>query len=209
MKKVLCMVLCLLIIVVTCGGLVGCEKEQKPLRVLIDIPADYAYMRYDDAAFTQSTLKNFLSNLNMFVKGFPEDVEFEILPEDESARKSALTRLRTEIMAGEGPDLFIATSLGDAESLFLMPEKSMELGLFYPLDGFIEKAQYMEWDKLNQTVMAAGYSEEWGQVLLPLTYTFPVTFFLKHDLESAPAGSTWQDVLEDDTGILQVASAYR
>ena len=137
----------------------------------------------------------------------PKDytIEFlrnELTGEDAQAEREArITQLRTEIMAGEGPDIFLM--LGGS-GLFLTPEKNMALGQFYPLDDFIEEAKYMDWDALTPEVMTGGRSEQYGQVILPMSYSLPVACFKKDDLPEPPAGNSWQDVLADESGFLQV-----
>ncbi len=112
-----------------------------------------------------------------------EKVVFELLPQyDVPKRQTALMRLRTEIMAGEGPDVFIVQTATDFMNepniengaIFNYPEKSMEVGLFLPLDGYMENhTQYTDWDAQTQVVLNAGRSAE-GQVLIPMTYDVPI-----------------------------------
>ncbi len=187
----------------------GCSGKQKPLRILVDIEG--AYTTYPDLN-QNASCGDFLAD-NVKLLGGPEDIEIEVIPAEGAERDVALTRVRTEVMAGGGPDVFIVSSAtapnpekmqAELKSLFLMPEKTKELGLFYPLDEYIENAQYMEWDKLTPAVMAAGRSEKYGQVLLPLVYDFNTAFFLKDDISYTPtAAGNWEDVLNDETGILK------
>ncbi|MGN0440070.1 MAG: hypothetical protein ACI4HH_04770, partial [Hominenteromicrobium mulieris] len=147
--------------------------------------------------------------------GGPENVSFEYLPREGTERETALDRVRTEIMSGGGPDMFIIACNGgidymaaDVEALFRVPEKSMEAGLFLPLDDYIQNAQFMEWNKLNETVMAAGRTEQ-GQMLLPMTYTFPLTMFRESDVTlTTTAETTWQDMLNDKTNVLTAAANW-
>lgn len=118
-------------------------------------------------------------------------------------------------MSGGGPDMFIIACNGgidymaaDVEALFRVPEKAMEAGLFLPLDDYIQNAQFMEWNKLNETVMAAGRTEQ-GQMLLPMTYTFPLTMFRESDVTlTTTAETTWQDMLNDKTNVLTAAADW-
>ncbi len=215
-KRVLSVILILALALMAFGGLGGCSSEKKPLRILIDLEN----VTRTDGDYNHNDVCGEALAMEIAQLGGPEDIEVITLPSswDESRvseRKALLTRLRTEIMAGEGPDVFIVTEApvpryGDTEpelqSLFLMPEKTKELGLFYPLDDYIANAQFMEWDKLTPVVMEAGRSKEFGQVLLPLVYDFNTAFFLKDDISYTPtAEGTWEDVLNDETGILKSA----
>ena len=75
-----------------------------------------------------------------------------------------------------------------------------------PLDSYIKSAAQSDWDKLISAVMEAGQTDE-GQVLAPLMYTLPVTIVRKEDVpEAPPAGTTWQEMLEDETNILRNAA---
>ncbi len=125
-----------------------------------------------------------------------EDCVFEWIPSGEAARETAIDRLRTEIMSGEGPDVFIMQSdfiLYDT-ALFQMPEKAMELGFFLPLDEYIESAEYAEWDKFTEIVMEAGRNEE-GQQLVPLTYMLPAAMYRKSDVRHTPSQQmTWEEM---------------
>ncbi len=199
LHKVLSVILIVALALMAFGGLGGCSHEQKPLRILVDLDGAIVSEIYTDS--------NYANDLSKFIQemGGPEDVEIEVVPrDDDGARKSLLTRVRTEMMAGEGPDVFI---IGNRDSLFLTPEKNMELGQFYPLDDYLEKAQFMDQDALTAEVMAAGRSETYGQVVLPLSYSFYVTCFQQEALPEAPAGNSWQDVVDDATGFLQVTGS--
>lgn len=111
-------------------------------------------------------------------------------PDREEERKEKLTQLRVEIMAGGGPDLFLTSIIYMGEFLFPVPEKAMEQGLFYPLDRLMEQAEYFTTEQLNPTVLAAGKTAE-GQMILPLTYTYPLTV-----MDPALGDpQSWQDLL--------------
>ncbi len=113
-------------------------------------------------------------------------VEMEMLPQGATGvvRRQRLQRVRTEIMAGKGPDIFICENYntvtvdvrelgGDmAEGgLFKYPYGVMDNHLLLPLDKYIENAQYMDFGQLEPKVMAAGRNDE-GQQILPLTFDF-------------------------------------
>lgn len=194
----------------TSGSSSSSAVDKDALRVCVDL--EYR------AGYTEGkTPENAFYNLMNTVKslGGPENVSFEYLPREGTERETALDRVRTEIMSGGGPDMFIIACNGgidymaaDVEALFRVPEKAMEAGLFLPLDDYIQNAQFMEWNKLNETVMAAGRTEQ-GQMLLPMTYTFPLTMFRESDVTlTTTAETTWQDMLNDKTNVLTAAADW-
>lgn len=124
-------------------------------------------------------------------------VQYEIvdyhMDGDRSIEEARISRIRTEIIAGKGPDLFLCDSISRCPDLdgkgkivtyaktFSFPQQAMDNRVFLPLDKYIENAQYMDWDQLNQKIMAAGRNEL-GQVILPLTYSFSVSLCLEEKL---------------------------
>ena len=104
-----------------------------------------------------------------------EKIAFEILPQEGTKRETRLQRLRTEIMSGSGPDLFImqtVTASGDGmfykPALFNFPEKNIESGLFLPLDTYMDNnTRFTDWGAQTKAVLDAGRNEE-GQLIIPL-----------------------------------------
>ena len=89
------------------------------------------------------------------------EVEFIIIPTDKNEAEMKISELRTELMAGEGPDIFLLECEQPAQEevrdgLFVDLEKTMETGLFLPLDEYIENAKHMDTSGWNQTVLDAG-----------------------------------------------------
>lgn len=175
------------------------EKEDpNALRICLDIGIVLA--RNDREIRVLETL---LAN-GIRLAGGPENIVFDSIPCSGSEREIALEKVRTDIMAGGGPDVFIVTTRG-SNSIFPVPEKAMHEGLFLPLDSYIQSAAQSDWDKLTPVVMEAGQTDE-GQVLVPMLYTTPITIYRKEDVpEAPPAGTTWQEMLEDETNILRNA----
>lgn len=112
--------------------------------------------------------------------GVETEYEFLVLPNNTEDRETELTRLRTEIMAGEGPDAFIlnatvpgtVTDSGEPlEALFPNVEKSMYSHLFLDLEDMAQSSEIIDLESCNKTVMDVGVTGE-GRFLLPLTYTF-------------------------------------
>lgn len=170
------------------------STDGDPLRVLIDFGIAKTSVMYPNDR--DKTLNEFKEAIE--TAGGPMDISFENIYydysrekklENESLRDNELSRIRTEIMAGEGPDVFIVACYNDGENpLFKYPDQIMARHTFLPLDDYIKDAQFMEWDKLTPIIMETGKTEE-GQQLLPLTYSLPLTVFRKSDLEHIPSKS--------------------
>lgn len=105
------------------------------------------------------------------------NVVIDQLPDSGPDRSNRITRIRTEIMAGKGPDVFVCDGytgnlMDDWETtLFQFPEKAMKNQIFLPLDEYMENAQQTDFSKLVPALMEAGRNEE-GQQILPVLYTF-------------------------------------
>lgn len=118
--------------------------------------------------------------LNLMIEKAPETAwTYDVVPLAEPERDNYLTRLRTEILAGAGPDLFLCNCpISLIEGVFPFPKQAANNHLFLPLDDYIENARLMGWDDLFPLVMSAGKTED-GQQLLPLTYEFSMRLFDK------------------------------
>ena len=189
------MIIVVLVFVMTsCRNNENLSSDSKNiLRICVDIT-------YVDSDEKQRYIDDFF--LSLRETGRLENVVIEMIPESGSERETAITRIRTEIMAGSGPDVFIVDCPFNTEYIepvFPFPEKVMEAGLFLPLDEYMESStEFTEWDKMQPVVLAAGRNEE-GQQIIPLSYTFPVQTCQTTDftLEMPDKLVTWQDTLTD------------
>lgn len=184
----------------------SCEASVSPLRVCVDADATG-----NSPYSCETVMQSFLETIELM--GGPADVVLEIVPKSGPERETAIDRIRTEIMSGKGPDVFIVPCgdgyLSEEPSIFPVPEKTLESGIFLTLDDYIENAQFMDWGKQTAVIMEAGRNE-FGQQIIPLTYTMPITFFHAADIEGVKPGkeTTWEDMLKDKTGILTVAATW-
>lgn len=204
-KKLLFMfTLCLLLI-----GLAGCsEKEPAALRVCVDIGPG-------SGSSADVICANFSEHLCAMGKAYngPTEIEWDIVPAFGTERKTTLERIRTEIMSGGGPDLFLVSNISEVttgeDALFPIPEKAMQNGVFLPLDTYMaENTQFTDWSLQETAVMAAGKTKQ-GQLILPLTYTFPVTMFRADDVPNLPdKGTTWADMFSNSDLALRSAGAW-
>ena len=151
------------------------SEDIKPviINICVDLPNTYSKTIWDFFAAFPGV-------------GSDYEILIETIPEEESERENVLKRIRTEILAGKGPDVFLCTSdlpFYHHSPLFPFPRQVMENNLFLPLDEYIKQAEYMEWDKLLPSVMDAGSNKD-GQFLLPLTYNMKI--FLLDKEEHSP-----------------------
>lgn len=208
-----------------CGSLGGCRKKEEPrpaaqtqkefqveeagegaLRVVTDM--DWMARWYRGKTQGYQGQKTFARILEYF-GGMPggTEVQLEVLPSEDGSYQAALTRMRTEIMAGGGPDVFYLSGFGScedglpADTLFPNPEHAMASGLFLPLDGYMEEAQFMEPGKLLDSVMEAGRYEG-AQYILPMFYRLPMGVLLrKAGPEELPAG--WEEAAASEEEDIQ------
>ncbi len=179
--------------------------DSEPLRVLVDV--EFASVYGDPHVSTAfSSLK---TNLKLCDADIGE-VEFEYLPPKGEERAAALTHMQTEIMTGKGPDLFICACSRpwqEEKALFLFPTQVMDRKLFLPLDDYIEKAEYMEWDKFLPVIMDAGKNAE-GQQIIPLSYTFSALYAdrEKYGLLDFDRSMTLSEMWQSDNPALRYAS---
>lgn len=175
------------------------DKDADILRVVTDLDCinpKYGYT--SQASRGQKTFETIVKHFG----GTPSGIKakLEVLPMDgDSAYDAELTKLRTEIVAGNGPDVFLMSGFGGGEAvlpkntLFQNPESAMKKGLFLPLDKYIENAQFMEFDKFDPEVMAAGRGEQ-GQLILPMFYRLNRLVAFPED-KDAPLPVDWNGIL--------------
>ena len=210
----------LLVVLMSLSLLSGCgEKEPEPLRICVDIEYANDVKGGSNTNDVQEAMQFLLVQRLYEVcrqKDIekPEDITVEYLPAEGVDREIAMDRLRTEIMSGAGPDIFLIycnekDPILSEEAIFTMPEKAMELSVFMTLDEYMEnKTQFAEWDRMNQTVLAAGRTDE-GQQIIPLSYRIPVSVYRAEEAEHTPSKEiTWMDMLESDNEALAAAAVW-
>lgn len=174
--------------------IISCQNEtQKPENITICVEYQFA----DDA----KRLLDLWASINQGVNG-----KLEILPKDEDTRDIRITAIRTELMAGEGPDIFIlSTDNPGYTNFFENPEKAMHSDMFLPLDSFLEQADHVNTENWNSKIWEAGKTEE-GQMILPLTYSYEKYAFPKSILGSTETiPSSWEELIECENPFIQGA----
>lgn len=188
------------------------DKDADILRVVTDL--DCINPKYGYTSQASRGQKTFETIVKYF-GGTPSGIKakLEVLPmEGDSSYDAELTKLRTEIMAGNGPDVFLMSGFGGGEAvlpqntLFQNPESAMKKNLFLPLDEYIENARFMEFDKLDPAVMAAGRNEQ-GQVILPMFYRLNRLVAFPED-KDAPLPDDWNGILSCADSDVRVRSNF-
>ena len=155
----------------------GCQKDEKDeaLKVCVDVGAS-------QEMGARALIEGWME------KNPGQEAELIIIPQDDSLAEMKITEVLTEIMSGEGPDVFLINCDGAESSqkarpkLFEDPEKTMNTDIFLSLDEYMEKAEYMDTSEWNQVILESGRTEK-GQVILPIRYQYYVCQFPKDDRE--------------------------
>ncbi len=209
----------LLTLTLLCTLLSGCENGSNPESP--DIPESSEASEQQQEIATINIMldlvrsrpsSNHVTNLLYSIPGY--GTEFMALTEsspfDFQERDAFMTRIKTEIMAGKGPDVFICENPYTREigqGLFPFPQKAMKNHLLLPLDDYIENAEFMEADRLMPMIMEAGKNEE-GQQVLPVAFNFSVTAYNKELFtlkEELPV--TWDEAVTSGDPIVRYAAA--
>ena len=218
MKRYFSLILCCLLVI--CGTFTaGCKSSAldernssenssqenisgKPLRFCIDIGWGTFYV-----GGIERPAKAFLELCKN--AGGPENVEPEIIPPEGEERDAAIQRLRTEIMSGSGPDVFLVNSCSSywKSPLFPYPDQSMANRLFLPLNDLMEASQFTNWEEQIPVVMDAGKLEG-QQYLLPAAYTFPVTLCKAEIAPQIGETLTRSEVLRSGDPLLRASALY-
>lgn len=149
--------------------------------------------------------------------GVETEYELLVLPSRTEDREAELTRLRTEIMAGGGPDAFVlgavlpGTRMDEGKSqepLFPNVEKSMYSHLFLDLEDMAQNSEIVDLESCNQVVMDVGVTSQ-GRFLLPLTYTFSALLFDRSALNDPDyTFSTLEELLQSGEEALKGVMAW-
>lgn len=142
------------------------------------------------------------------------DIRVEYLPVEEQARSAYLQQLRTEILQGGGPDLYLLPTsntlildepkqytFAEVEPLFADVDLAMRNGLFYDITDLYDRDEDLGKEGLNTQVMDAGVTDG-KRYVLPLRYDMPVIFAKADALRDAGLDPA---ILEED--ILTVMEA--
>ena len=124
-----------------------------------------------------------------FAESHPEvSVNLEILPLDDDSRQARMKRLRTQIMSGKGPDVYLLPTgsqvilrKGDEplyvpiDPLFHDVTHTMELGTFFDLSALYDADTDLNTTALKPEIMEAG-CRDGHRWVLPLRFDIPVIY---------------------------------
>lgn len=165
----------------------GCRNEEKSLTICVD------------SSFMNQA-KDLIDSLQQFNKDI--EVKLVVLPKKADEAEIKITEIRTAIMSGEGPDIFLLSTYlrngaEDPITLFDNVEKTMQSEIFLPLDDYMNQAQFMHADAYNPLIFNSGKTEE-GQLVLPITYGYNVGAYLKNDDNySTELPYSWDELVND------------
>ena len=192
MKKGICLLLCVLVLL----SCFACEKgpKQEPEEVVETGPATLNVVT-EAVGGASGTSRDFTEALYGAVGNFRmnhEDVkvELEILPTDKEERQIRLQKLRTDLMAGKGPDVFLLPSGmvrgggGLHDPLFANVERAMRNLYFADLSEYYDADEDLKKEELQQDVMDAGVLDG-ARYVLPLGFNMPVICYVPDKLEQA------------------------
>lgn len=181
-------------------GIAGCGQEKKSgenktLQVVTD-----------------GRLYNTVCYAERFFEGSQEGMEVNVqrLPDDPQKRETEIQKLRTEIMAGKGPDVFLMgpeseNVAEDVMQLFENPYQTMQSGALASLDKYMEKDDYWEEGTCTyQKAFLKAGQYNGRQYIIPLSVYYQV--YLRTDDMEEMTGNTldeWLDQAEasDDSRV--------
>lgn len=149
------------------AGLWGCgteekSEEEKILRVVTD------GRLYTDVEFAARFLEGVDSGI---------EVRIQRLPDDKAEREIEIQKLRTEIMAGKGPDVYLIDGGEEYGEEFLPllenPYQTMQSGALAPLDALMEEDSYWEDNTYSDVILKAGQYDG-HQYILPMSVSYYV-----------------------------------
>lgn len=191
----------LMIVILLLGIFTGCQKQEKEKEKLT-VCVDYYF---------SEQARELIDAWEKLNEG--AEAELVVIPKDSDTAEIKITEIRTEIMSGGGPDVFILSCIdpmgiqeeGAEAILFSNPEKMMYADVFLPLDEYMKQANYMKPENLNQTILEAGRTEE-SQMLLPILYHYAAFVFHTADVEgNGGIPSSWEELLVCETPVIQKA----
>ena len=124
--------------------------------------------------------------MEQFKEIYPNvSIRLDILPQSEEARTAYLKKIRSEVMSGGGPDLYlmptyaqgypedVTSSTPYMEPLFASVPQQMYNGIFTDISEYYDGDQTLGKDGLMTGVMDAGLMDD-ARYVLPLRYDYDV-----------------------------------
>lgn len=190
-QKYVLFLLAVLIMLTGCGGGAGTEEQASATLWIV----------------TEKTNADGMNEqVNQVIAAFQEDhpeitIQLDILPQEENERELTIQKLRTQLMAGNGPDILLlptvcarifnySWTLNEAETissrsspLLLDVTQSMRTGIFLDISAFYDNDEALGKEALQQTIMDAGTLGD-ARYVLPLRYDFPAVYIQDAGVEA-------------------------
>ena len=166
MKRILALILSVLMIIsaFSACGEKGFDPDE-PITLTVCVESFFVETMMDDEL--EDIVGTYYPNISL---------EFEVINStDLQKRENQLQNLRTEIVAGKGPDIFLLSTYqygysDDVEPLFVNVEKAMRNNIFLPLNEYIAESEHYIPEEHLGIVMDAGKLNG-EQLVLPLLYS--------------------------------------
>ena len=154
------------------------EKNSKVLRVIVE------ENMYADANGLEAQLIDAVQRFTEAHEGYR--IILERLPKPENGRAEMLQKLRTELMAGEGPDILLLNNgysdlewNNPREPLLADVELAMRNGLFYDISEFYDADTALNKKELEPVIMEAGVLGD-ARYVLPFRFDIPMMYVEKN-----------------------------
>ena len=183
----LAIVLAIICLLIGCASPVE-ENENQHLWVLTDSHTSFL-------KFIENVAETFMEE-NTGVT-----IQVESIPTDPEEQEVYLKKLRTQIMAGQGPDVFLMTQYSP---LFPDVSQSMHNELFLDISKYYEADTALNKDTFVSSVMDAGVLND-ARYILPLSFNLPVLYMDTKQMESV--GLDAASLGTGLTGITQIVEA--
>lgn len=199
MKRFLSLLLSLALL---CLTLASCKSEETPAVSVAErehdadtlwVVSEHAVGPKGSQGVNSPVYSALLRVVSTYTSSHPgAKVDLQMLPDEGSEREIVLQSLRTQIMSGKGPDVFllpsgsIPGSMGQQEqdSLFPDVELSMQNGLFADLSTFYDADTELNKEELQPQLMDAGCYDG-KRYVLPIRWDLPVVCVNEAKLEQA------------------------
>lgn len=202
MKRTLTLILSLLYLLCT---FIGCQSATTN----ISPPNTISILIEEDAHGFQYALEEKIESLY----GDNISIEYICIPsasfDNLEERSAFIQQIKTEIIAGKGPDLFYLptkTSSGN-EGFFGNIYTTIQSGVFLPLDEYIDNSEYINPEDYVPSIYTEGRSTE-GQVVIPVLYSQNLILIDKSMLSNKDASiHSMNDIINSNEDAI-IAKSY-
>ncbi len=178
MKKLIAVLLCMVLFLPIFSA---CGKSNEPVTLTVMV---------EEGTFHEERREEMQDALDLLYGNIT--LEFVEVESDELEREMSLSNIRTEIMSGKGPDIFILPTwdtrvniqYSETQQKYIFSRKepvfkdmtdAMNNRTFLELDKYIAESKYMSMDEFPSIIMDEG-KVNGKQVVLPLFYNYDIVF---------------------------------